>query len=251
MAIISFEKKFIFLKTRKVAGTSVEAVLRNYVGDDDIVPAVTPRDELYSAANGCYSKNYLLDRSKESVYTGLVLDGRFEDATKFLSLEKKLASSHMTYERIEKILSSRGLDIADFYTFTIDRHPYSWVLSNCLYDNKKYNVHGEKLLEVDEGLVNEKARKFLSRSDVRSLINWSMYTRDDVVMVDRVAKYENINRDLAEILSEVGLGGSKVELPDMKNNARHFNAFEILDDDVKDQVYDIFKGAFKTLGYER
>lgn len=249
MSIISFEHKFVFLKTRKVAGTSVEALLRKLTGSDDIVPAVTPRDEYFSAIKGDYSKNYLTDKKNEEVYTQLVLKNDFEEAEHFLSSVNKIASSHMTYERIEKIIANKGLSIDEFYVFTIERHPYSWLLSKCLYNNKKYNtgVLGDD--KVDVGEVNKQALKFLSRSDVDKMLNWHLYSSENKVLVDRVLKYENLENDLKECLEEIGFSIKDLELPDLKNNARHLDASEMLSQEVKDKAIYVFKNVFDSLGY--
>jgi|CXWL01.1.fsa_nt_gi hypothetical protein len=43
--IISHELKIIFLKTKKVAGTSMEIALSKFCGEDDIITPITPPDE--------------------------------------------------------------------------------------------------------------------------------------------------------------------------------------------------------------
>jgi hypothetical protein len=43
--IISHEHKFIFIKTKKTAGTSIELALSQLCGPDDIIPPTTESDE--------------------------------------------------------------------------------------------------------------------------------------------------------------------------------------------------------------
>ena len=43
--IISHEHKFIFLKTRKTAGTSIELALSQLCGPNDIITPISPNDE--------------------------------------------------------------------------------------------------------------------------------------------------------------------------------------------------------------
>jgi len=47
--IISHEHKFIFLKTRKTAGTSIELALSHLCGPDDIVTPMSPNDDYYDS----------------------------------------------------------------------------------------------------------------------------------------------------------------------------------------------------------
>ena len=42
--IVSHKNRFIFLKTRKTAGTSIEISLRPYCGPDDIITRITEDD---------------------------------------------------------------------------------------------------------------------------------------------------------------------------------------------------------------
>ena len=47
MAIISHSKKFIFVKTNKTAGTSVEIALSKYCDENDIITQITMNDEKF------------------------------------------------------------------------------------------------------------------------------------------------------------------------------------------------------------
>jgi hypothetical protein len=50
--IVSHEHGFVFMKTRKTAGTSVEIALSRVCGDDDVITPVTDDDELLRRARG-------------------------------------------------------------------------------------------------------------------------------------------------------------------------------------------------------
>ena len=43
--IISHRHRYIFIKTHKTAGTSVEISLSRFAGPDDVLTPVAPRDE--------------------------------------------------------------------------------------------------------------------------------------------------------------------------------------------------------------
>ncbi len=45
--IVSHKHKFIFIKTRKTAGTSVEIALSKICGKNDILTPISPKDEIY------------------------------------------------------------------------------------------------------------------------------------------------------------------------------------------------------------
>ena len=57
--IASHQHRFIFLKTRKTAGTSVEIALSKVCGPDDIITEISPEDEkLRQAAGGRPPQNF-------------------------------------------------------------------------------------------------------------------------------------------------------------------------------------------------
>jgi len=59
--IISHKYQFIFLKTAKTAGTSIEIALSRFCGQDDIITPVSVEDELKrQAAGGVAPQNYLV-----------------------------------------------------------------------------------------------------------------------------------------------------------------------------------------------
>lgn len=55
--IVSHKHRFIFVKTRKTAGTSVEVLLSSHCGEDDIVTPINPHEPPHVARNhdGCYN----------------------------------------------------------------------------------------------------------------------------------------------------------------------------------------------------
>lgn len=251
MAIVSISRKFVFLKTRKVAGTSVEALIRPYLGNEDIVPAITPRDEFYCAKQGATSRNYLDRREDESRYTDLVLDCRFDEAASFLGRCSKRASSHMSYSQIRELLRKNGFNIEDFWVFTIDRHPYEWLLSMLLYDNVSYNRTGDALSIRNLELINESAKKYLSRPSVNKKINWSMYSENDQILVDRVVRYEDLREELSEILSRLLPDCSINYLPSLKKNKTGIDPDLAFSDEVKALAQDVFRPVFTYFNYTR
>lgn len=251
MTIISFEKKFIFIKTRKVAGTSIEASLRGVTGPRDIVAGVIPRDEYYSAVRGEFSKNYLLNKDDELRYTQYVLDKEYDKAKDFLKNCKKTSKNHMSYQDIDRVVRQHGFKMKDFYVFTVERHPYSWCLSRTLYNNSQYNSEGKVDYADDASAINNEIFSFLNSRQFIDKINWPMYTKRDKVMVDKVIDYDNLKKDMGFVLAELSIDAKGIDLPDMKKNSRHLNASDILDYDVKDLIYKKFNKVFSYMGYSK
>lgn len=63
--IISHKYRYIFLKTNKTAGTSVEIALSRFCGPDDIITPITPEDEEIRRELGYPGpQNYLIPFSR-------------------------------------------------------------------------------------------------------------------------------------------------------------------------------------------
>lgn len=250
MSLVSFSHKFVFIKTRKVGGTSVEAFLRQFMGPDDIVPAVTPRDEFHCAKRKCFSRNYLVSSEDEETYTRLVLSNDFDAASSFLKDRKKIFTSHMGYGQIANALKRRGKSIEDFFVFTIDRHPYSWLISMARYDNARYNIDGSFGDEVDLVQINQKIKRFLASPEASKKINWPMYATENVVRVDRIIRYEKIEVELPEVLENLGLQSNE-RLPKLKASHVCLDPFGVLNKENRSLAAEIFESAFTTLGYKK
>jgi hypothetical protein len=82
-------------------------------------------------------------------------------------------------------------------------------------------------------------------------VNWNMYTSKDQLLVDEVIKFEDLESGLKGVLSDLDIDSTQVELPDLKANVRHLDPYEVLDAGLRDEIYSIFKEAFKTMGYVR
>ena len=247
MTILSFENNFIFVKTRKVAGTSVEAALRPYTGPDDIVPCVTPRDEYYSAVKGHYSKNYAANPDDEKRYTELVLEKRFEEAMSFLKDMDKKHNSHMKISRIKRIVEERGLRLDDFYKFSIERHPYNWVISSVSYSNRKY--HQGTLEPMEPQRISALLERKLADPSYLQARNWDMYAQGDKLLVDSLIRYEDLEDELVDTLRKIGLDASALVLPDLKTNVRHLDPDAILTKDMKTNIQMRFSKVFNVMGY--
>ena len=94
--IISHKYKFIFIKTRKTAGSSIEYNLSNYLGDDDVI---TPLDGIPKAKKHL-SKNYFVDTALSTFFKKI---GLFK-LSKFFLYEIK---SHEHAHKVKKIVGER------------------------------------------------------------------------------------------------------------------------------------------------
>jgi hypothetical protein len=186
--IVSHSRKFIFLKTRKTAGTSLEIALSKYCGPDDILTPIDFDEEARREHAGRGAQNYTTALARHSPADLLRLRRDRERATAF--------REHMMGVEARKRLGARVWD--EYFKFTIVRDPFDRMLSRFFWSMKARPAHREtwRIETLDQFLryraeyVNE---------------NWLIYTRGDELMVDDVVRYENLEEDLGRISERIGL----------------------------------------------
>jgi hypothetical protein len=243
VTIISFEHRFIFIKTRKVAGTSVEAALRTVTGPDDVVTPTDPRDEQYCAANGWTSRNYAYDPDAEARYTELVLAGRLDAAAEFNRALRKRYDGHMRAREIRRRLGRQRF--AGFYRFSIERNPFTWLVSIAAYDKAAYRDGSLTAMDVEE--IRSRIRTRLRRRSDK-WTNRAYYCIGRKLAVDRLIAYERLEADLSQVLDELGIG-LEVEIPRLKANPQELATAEIITPELEAEIRERFADVFERMGY--
>lgn len=248
MTIISFEHRFIFVKTRKVAGTSVEAYLRQFADQGDIVTPLVPRDEQWCVERGLQSHNYSSSRELETRYMELSRLGEFEAAMELLKEMPRQFVNHMPAAKIKLILERRGYRWEDFYSFTIDRHPYSWLLSVLLYNNEAYHAEGRLTLDLAD--INKRAIEFINSESFAGRLNSSLYAQAGTLLVNEVLHYERLQDDLSRVLTPLIGEPDLSTLPFLKKNASHLSPLDVFEPDVLELIRQKMRDACDLAGYQ-
>ena len=164
--IASHRHRFVFVKTRKTAGTSLEIALSRHCGPDDIVTRISPADEeLRAAAGGVPPQN---DDTSPSSY------------------------AHMGARRVIKVIGRETWD--DYFTFAVERNPFDVVASSWRYSARK-----PSFTKTFAEFVRTPRRLD------RLALNERLYRMDGQVVVDRVYRYEDLPAAIADIAQRLGL----------------------------------------------
>ena len=211
--IASHAHRFIFLKTRKTAGTSVEIALSTVCGPDDIITAISPDDEELRKAAG----------------------GRAPQNCDSPPLPRK-AYNHMGAKATRDAVGRKAWN--DYFTFAIERNPWDSVVSLYFW---KYKDRDE-LPDFDH---------YVSEVWIEQLANnRRMYRIRGELALDRVLRYERLDTELKQVWEQLGLPGSP-DLPRAKGHARPAGHYrELYSPYARDRVGEVFADTIEAFGYE-
>jgi len=184
--IISHKYKFIFVKTRKTAGSSLQTYFCRHCGDSDIITPIDKPEGSYKAQNYSGFFNPVPRMKEQYPSTRKMLRTMW----RFLSFKK--FNSHIMAAHIMRRIPK---DIWDgYYKFSVDRNPWDKVLSHYHFVRQRYSEFNEDIT-FDE---------YLEKAELP--YNYEIYTdKNKELLVDRVIKYENLDEELGDIFGRLGV----------------------------------------------
>ena len=235
--IVSYLHNFIFIKTKKTAGTTIEMTLAPHCGPDDIVTPLGKREELLRGNGTPLCRNFTSDRALEQHLRDAILtdSGNKEERQKMKVEMPDRFGSHMGAMEIKTRLAPEFWQKA--FKFTAERHPYEKAVSLAYFTLKKAEFGFEEHLD-----------NVIHRNGYSS---YRFYSIDDEVVVDDFIRLESLHADLKRIGAKIGIPIPD-ELPRSKTNRRKDSrpAREILSDEQKAIIHYRCKKEFDLLGYE-
>lgn len=189
--IISHTHRFIFIKSTKTAGTSIEAALSQHCAGEDVVTEL-----------GDYRHNR--DENGNWIHRAMNSSG-FEQEEPAQSLRAKVG---------EQVWGS-------YFKFSIARNPWDRAVSS-------FSWHNRRRLKPQTGLMK---RLGLARDDLREIrpaftdfvrnglkTNDRFYILDDELCVDYVIRYEDLQHGYDEVCRRIGV--ESTTLPKLKSGIR-------------------------------
>ena len=227
--IVSHEHKFIFLKTKKTAGTSIELALSELCGSQDVITPLTEIDEAQRSGRRC-AQNWRLHSwwgSKRPLFQRRWLKFTAKDYGFY---------NHMPAVEARELIDDKVW--RSYFKFAFDRNPWDRQVS---FYHHRYRNEAEP----------PSFATFMHK-DVRArLDNFEIYSIDGNVAVDFVGRYENLADDLKLALDHVGLN-LDCELPRAKGTFRRTTLpyREYYDDDTRDMVARWYTREIELLDYQ-
>jgi hypothetical protein len=222
--IISHKHRFIFVKTTKTAGTSVELALSRICGPDDVITPVAPADEAARREmGGRPAQNFLVPFG---AYRGadwwhlIAGNGRRE------------YRNHTTAETIRRYVGHAVW--TSYFKFSIERDPFDKAISRYYWSTQP---------------PRPPLSEFLRTTRESHLSNWRIYAIDDRVAVDFVVRYERLAEDLSTVATRLGL--PEIALPRAKAGHRESRAHysSLLDADARARIELVCAREIAEFGY--
>ncbi len=164
--IISHKFKFIFIKTVKTAGTSVEVDLNKVLGESDVATPIFP------VVSGHKAQNF--EFKKFGIFT-------------------KRFRNHMGAADVKKIVGSRTF--SDYFVFCVEREPLDKCISHySMIKNSPDHNSGNENLSWNDYV---EMKKFP--------VDTGKYTdKHGALIVDKILKYENLSEELSAVGEMLG-----------------------------------------------
>ncbi|MEQ8580354.1 MAG: sulfotransferase family 2 domain-containing protein [Marinoscillum sp.] len=227
--IVSHKHKFIFIKTHKTAGSSLEMALANICGPDDIISRLNTKDETARKNLGYVTAQN--DYVPFSAY-------RLKDWYKFLVRGHRLFyRNHWPAKRIKRYIPKHQWE--SYFIFCFERNPYEKIISWHYWVRRKTKLNISEFLNVR----SEKIRAELE-----------MYHINGKLAVDKMYAYEELQEALADISDRLSLT-EPLTMPEyrakgnIRTDRRPFA--EVLSQKEMKTIYDIYYPVFELLGYEK
>jgi len=178
--ILSHKYKFIFIKTAKTAGTSIEVFLSKHCGPMDTLTPIEPPVEGHQTRN---HEGFI-----NPIPEILERPGKIFSALRHSITSREKFYRHMPALEIRKRVPRAVWN--SYFKFCVERNPWDKVLSH-------YHMHAAReggSLSLDE---------YLARG--RFPINYFRYTNRSGtrILVDRILRYENLLTELGEAFSQL------------------------------------------------
>ncbi len=180
--IINHRYRFIFVKTRKTAGTSIEIALSGFCGDDDVVTPLASDDESLRTELGLPGPRNHLGPD------GLL---RFRN--------------HMPAGEIRVAVGAEMWDA--YHTFAIERNPWDKAISMYYWktrDGRRGSVTDFRRKSLGD-FLSIRERQILAGTRPNQFSNFPIYSIAGTPALDHIGRYEDLAGELSRVTETLGL----------------------------------------------
>lgn len=220
MVLVSHRYKFIFIKTKKTAGTSVECFFEKYC----VNPSV---------------RHVQTHKIKETVSKYGIIGSRVG-----LNSNSKFWINHLSAEKIKLGVGDKTFN--NYFKFTVVRNPYDKIVSKYFFMKSNYE-------KKHFGKCSPELKTF--KKFVKTFIKpvHEPYEINDEGICDFYIKFENLKNDIVTVCQKLGIKDCDIsELGNFKSEHRknkqiHYSKY--YDEKTKNIVSKCFDRELKRFGY--
>ncbi|MEQ8514916.1 MAG: hypothetical protein RIC38_04870 [Chromatocurvus sp.] len=226
--IISHRYRFIFIKTHKTAGSSLEMGLGPLCGEDDII------SHMETNLDTGVPRNYLPDTPLGRAY------GRNRWVRKLVPRHSPRLGAyyyeHMPAWRVRELVGEATWDA--YFTFCIERNPWDKLVSYYLWKRD------------GQSRAMPPFKSWVMGRPHRLPLDAALYMADETPLVDRVFDYRELDSALRELGARTGLPLPAV-LPGEKTGIARDRAPwpSYYDEESRQRVADLFRREIALMGY--
>lgn len=177
--IVSHEHRFIFIKTHKTAGTSLEFALTRFAGEDGIVTPFTVKDD---------------ERDRRAL--------GFGEARNYRTPAKDYRN-HMPASQVRAMLGEEIF--ASYFKFAVERNSYDKAVSMHAWMNR-------------DGRAGAGFEDFVCAGRTYEVSDFDRYCIDGVVAMDAILPYEDLQTGLDRVAETLKLPG-RIDLSDIRRKS--------------------------------
>lgn len=247
--IVSHEHSFVFVHTRKVAGSSIKVALAPHLGDDDIL--IGSWNEVLDAGVGLNreAKRIMRMASSNLVYGLARGAGKTRSEAINVAIKayyRRLLSVNPPHPRLDEIKACFAQQWQRSFRFAFVRNPYEQAASDYCW---RMRMTGKKATfrEYLEQYENQGSRRRLLHPGTAT--NWEMIAGDDGVEVDFVGRYETLESDFRNACRLAGLPALDIGRRE-KANSDQVEYGALYGPKEKELVRRIFARELEHFGYE-
>lgn len=220
--IVSHSHKFIFVKTRKTAGSAVEVALSRLCQEGDVFN-ILPQE---------YEKTRTDLKVKPTQSKFALPDGT-----------KMQIAGHMPYNNI---LKQFGREVASYRVISCERNPFDKFISAIFY------------LGARRGLVEDEWPKTIRKSLTEGFLGPCslLYSLYNISIADHILRYEHLEADLKILANEMGVGEKLYLSPRTSGDKRPEQSRDkelikeiFKDPEIQRLLRNRFSGTFVGMGY--
>lgn len=247
--ILSKKHKFVFVKGKKVAGTSLEVLLSSICGPEDIITPITPIDELYRIKNSRrFAQNY---GAKIDAHNDFISSFKTLPKNEIINIKKPKSTfyNHMPYCEILNLYEKIS---CDWIVFAVERCPYQKIISfaNWQLNLEQYKKNGKPMASNFE-VLKRQVYKLIENGNLTKVKNIDLYKDDEGFVKTQILRYERLEKDIEGLMSKLGIN----KYPKLQHFKKGMHAIkidlhDILSSDQLKEINHLFKEEFELFGYE-